>query len=199
MTSAGRRPWSACVSTRAVEDVPSASEVPKDERRAVLNKRERGEINAPVTIERNQAMTEERRRILNMMSEGKLSAVEAEALLDALASNSSSQIVPARTQLQPPATQSPKYLRVLVESEAEGKPSKVNVRVPFELIRAGMRLAALIPVVAYEPVNRALKDAGVDLDISKIKAEDLEGLAAHLQELQVDVDDGAEKVRVFCE
>ena len=88
---------------------------------------------------------------------------------------------------------------MLVESVEEGKPSKVNVRVPFELIRAGMRLAALIPVVAYEPVNRALKDSGVDLDISKIKPEDLEGLVAHLQELQVDVDDGAEKVRVFCE
>ena len=144
-------------------------------------------------------MTEDRRRILNMMAEGKLSTAEAEALLDALASNPSSQLLPARTQPQPSTTQAPKYLRVLVESVQEGKPSKVNVRVPFELIRAGMRLAALIPVVAYEPVNRALKDSGVDLDISKIKPEDLEGLVAHLQELQVDVDDGAEKVRVFCE
>lgn len=146
-----------------------------------------------------QTMTEERRRILNMMAEGKLSPPEAEALLDALASNSSSQLVPARTPPQPLATKSPKYLRVLVEGVEEDKPNKVNVRVPFELIRAGMRLAALIPVVAYEPVNRALKDAGVDLDISKIKPEDLEDLVAHLQELQVDVDDGAEKVRVYCE
>ncbi|HET8936888.1 MAG TPA: hypothetical protein VFN67_25770 [Polyangiales bacterium] len=146
-----------------------------------------------------KTMTEDRRRILNMMAEGKLGADEAEALLDALASRGSSQIVTARTQPQPSTTRSPKYLRVLVESLEEGRPSKVNVRVPFELIRAGMRLAALIPVVAYEPVNRALKDSGVDLDISKIKPEDLEGLVAHLQELQVDVDDGAEKVRVFCE
>jgi hypothetical protein len=144
-------------------------------------------------------MTEDRRRILNMMAEGKLSAAEAEALLDALASNNSAQLLPSTTQPQPAVTKAPKYLRVLVESVQEGKPSKVNVRVPFELIRAGMRLAALIPVVAYEPVNRALKDSGVDLDISKIRAEDLEGLVAHLQELQVDVDDGAEKVRVFCE
>lgn len=35
--------------------------------------------------------------------------------------------------------------------------------------------------------------------MSKLKAEDLEGLVAHLQELQVDVDNGTEKVRVFCE
>jgi hypothetical protein len=144
-------------------------------------------------------MTEERRRILNMMAEGKLNAAEVEALLDALASNtSSSQLAAARSQAQPTAN-APKYLRVLVESSEEGKPTKVNVRVPFELIRAGMRLAALIPVVAYEPVNRALKENGVDLDISKLKPEDFEGLVAHLQELQVDVDDGSEKVRVFCE
>lgn len=143
-------------------------------------------------------MTEERRRILNMMAEGKINAAEAESLLDALSGNSNAQLLAARTQPQT-SSSGPKYLRVLVEGQVEGKPNKVNVRVPFELIRAGMRLAALIPVVAYEPVNRALKENGVDIDISKLRAEDLEGLVAHLQELQVDVDDGTDKVRVFCE
>jgi hypothetical protein len=142
-------------------------------------------------------MSEERRRILTMMAEGKLSAAEAEALLDALSSHSSSQI--ARVRPAPTSGAGPKYLRVLVEGNFEGKPNKVNVRIPIELIRAGMRLAALIPVVAYEPVNRALKENGVDVDISKLRPEDLEGLVAHLQELQVDVDDGTDKVRVFCE
>jgi Asp-tRNA(Asn)/Glu-tRNA(Gln) amidotransferase B subunit len=141
-------------------------------------------------------MTEERRRILNMMAEGKINAAEAEALFDALAENSASQLVPAPTQSQ---VVTPKYLRVLVEGDEDGRPNKVNVRVPIELIRAGMRLAALIPVVAYEPVNRALKENGVDVDLSKLKPEDIEGLVAHLQELQVDVDDGTERVRVFCE
>jgi hypothetical protein len=133
-----------------------------------------------------------------MMAEGKLSAPEAEALLDALSSSSSSlQLASARTAQTNDAQ--PKYLRVLVEGNVEGKPNKVNVRVPIELIRAGMRLAALIPAVAYEPVNRALKENGVDVDISKLRAEDLEGLVAHLKELQIDVDDGTDKVRVFCE
>jgi hypothetical protein len=140
-----------------------------------------------------------------MLAEGKLNAAEAESLLDAIAAAPPAPQLSATagttTQSSPlgSATTQPKYLRVLVEGHEEGKPSKVNVRVPFELIRAGMRLAALIPVVAYEPVNRALKENGVDVDISKLKPEDLEGLVAHLQELQVDVDDGAEKVRVFCE
>lgn len=143
-------------------------------------------------------MTEERRRILNMLAEGKLNAAEAEALLDALSTPSNPQQLSAENQ-SARTTAPPKYLRVLVEGNHDGTPNKVNVRVPFELIRAGMRLAALIPVVAYDPVNRALKENGVDLDISKIKPENLEDLVAHLQELQVDVDDGTEKVRVFCE
>lgn len=140
-------------------------------------------------------MTEERRKVLNMLAEGKISATEADALLDALSA-------PARAELAAPARApeaGPKYLRVLVEGVEAGKPNKVNVRVPFELIRAGMRLAALIPQVAYDPVNRALKNNGIDMDISKIKPENLEDLVAHLEELTVDVDDGTEKVRVFCE
>lgn len=144
-------------------------------------------------------MTEDRRRILNMMAEGKINAAEAEALLDALSSNTSVPQLPA-AHAQPQATNTnPKYLRVLVEGQVDGKPNKVNVRIPIELIRAGMRLAALLPVVAYEPVNRALKENGVDIDISKLRPEDFEGLVTHLNELQVDVDDGTEKVRVFCE
>ena len=143
-------------------------------------------------------MTEERRRILNMMAQGKISAAEAEALLDAVGSTPSSQLVPVRTQPQASGAL-PKYLRVLVEGHVEGKPNKVNVRIPIELIRAGMRLAALVPQVAYEPVNRALKENGVNLDISKLRPEDFEDLVAHLQELHVDVDDGTDKVRVFCE
>lgn len=143
-------------------------------------------------------MTEERRRILNMMAEGKINATEAEALLDALGNTRGSPLLAASTQPQTTGT-GPKYLRVLVEGQVEGKPNKVNVRVPLELIRAGMRLAVLLPQVAYEPVNRALKENGVDVDISKLRPEDFEGLVAHLQELQVDVDDGNDKVRVFCE
>lgn len=142
-------------------------------------------------------MIDDQRRILNLLAEGKLNPAEAEALLDAFAQDQRG--APGRTAHGASPTAPPKYLRVLVEGDANGKPNKVNARVPLELIRAGMRLAALLPVVAYEPVHRALKENGVDVDISKIKPEDLEGLVAHLQELQVDVADGTERVRVFCE
>jgi hypothetical protein len=89
---------------------------------------------------------------------------------------------------------------VLVES-SEGDPGgKVNVRVPLNLVRAGVRLAALLPTVASDHINEALKQSGVDIDITKVKPENLEELVDHLRDLSVDVDGNrGEKVRVFCE
>jgi hypothetical protein len=143
-------------------------------------------------------LTEERRRILNLLAEGKLDAAEAEKLLDAL----SNKPVPAHeNERTGTPLQDPKFLRVLVEGYQDDKGSgKVNVRVPFTLIRAGIRLAALLPVAVHEPINRALRENGVEIDISKIKPENLEDLVTHLRELAVDVEGvHGEKVRVFCE
>jgi hypothetical protein len=144
-------------------------------------------------------LPEERRRILNLLSEGKIDAAEAEKLLDALSNKPAPARAEERTELAPA---DPKFLRVLVEGYQDDASSagKVNVRVPFTLIRAGIRLAALLPVAVHEPINRALREQGVDIDISKIKPENLEELVTHLRELAVDVEGAhGEKVRVFCE
>lgn len=140
-------------------------------------------------------MKEERQRILSLLSEGKISPEEADALLEALAQGEPAK----RDVLEIRPAQNPKYLRVMVDGQEEDRPNKVNVRIPLDLIRAGMRLAALLPAVAYEPVNRALKEHGLDLDVSRIKPENLEDLVAHLRELSVDVVNGNETTRVFCE
>jgi hypothetical protein len=143
-------------------------------------------------------LTEDRRRILHMLADGKLNAAEAERLLDALVP--ASEAPGSSLAVREP---DPKFLRVLVEGHDEQggeHMGKVNVRVPFTLIRAGMRLAALLPIAAHEPINRALRENGVDIDISKIKPENLEDLVTHLRELAVDVEGShGEKVRVFCE
>lgn len=138
-------------------------------------------------------MTEERRRILNLVADRKITTDEADQLLEAL---NPAPAAPSPT----PAPANPKFIRVLVEGY-EGEPGgKVNVRVPLNLIRAGMRLAALLPAVANDQINRALKENGVDIDISKVKPENLEELVDHLRELTVDVDGtNGEKVRVYCE
>jgi hypothetical protein len=93
----------------------------------------------------------------------------------------------------------PKYIRVVVDDNGKGTGTKANIRVPMQLLRSGVKLAALIPVQARDHVNSALHEHGVAFDLSQIKPENLEELIDQLDELTVDVDDKDVKVRVFCE
>jgi len=145
-------------------------------------------------------MNENRKRILEMLAAGQINADEAERLIAALEKESASTASAGSSESSPKAW--PKYLRVLVESEEGhlGKgPSKVNVRVPFQLLRAGVKLHGIIPPHAREKVNEALRQQGVDVDVNNLKPENLEELVYQLKDLTVDIDDKDAKVRVFCE
>jgi len=151
-------------------------------------------------------MNEHRRQILQMLAEGKISADEAERLIAALETPSSYSTSPDSASISTRKPR-PRYLRVLVDAE-EGSsgydgPTRVNVRVPMQLLRAGVRLAGLIPAQALHRANQAMHEKGVPIDLSQIKPENLEELVEQLSDLTVDVDQkdaGAKvKVRVFCE
>jgi hypothetical protein len=92
-----------------------------------------------------------------------------------------------------------KYLRVVVDAVENGEPGRVNVRVPLQLLRAGVQLAALIPAQALGKANAELNKSGVPFDLTQLKPEQLEALVEHLDELTVEVDQPDAKVRVFCE
>lgn len=145
-------------------------------------------------------MNENRMQVLEMLAAGQITAQEAERLLAALENRSSAGATDAGAEAAPKAR--PKYLRVLVEAEEFGDshgPTKVNVRVPMQLLRAGVKLANLIPVQAREHVNVALQEKGVQFDLSQIKPENLEEIIDQIGDLTVDVDDKNAKVKVFCE
>jgi hypothetical protein len=128
-----------------------------------------------------------------MLAEGKITTEEADRLISALREQ------PAATGAPAPK---PRYLRVIVDSNdsSEG-PVKINIRVPLMLLRAGVRLASVIPPVAQEKVNRALREQGVDIDITTIKPENLEELIDELRDLTVDIEQKRDdvKVKVFTE
>lgn len=135
-------------------------------------------------------MKEERRQILEMLAEGKITAEDAERLLDKLGAGEKKD-PPAPGGRANNTSSRLKYLRVLVDS-TDG--DKVNIRVPLALIRTGIKLAAVLP----DEVNEKLGKKGVDLT----KLSELEGdeLYESLRELQVDVDsEDGETVRIFCE
>ena len=156
-------------------------------------------------------MNENRRQILEMLSAGKITADEAERLIAAIESGPSTSVgehsgaIPGTNGTAQVKTRA-KYLRVLVEAPQEMTglkgPTSVNVRVPMQLLRAGVRLASLIPAQAHNQFDEALSRHGVPLTLSQIKPENLEELIEHLEDLTIDVDttdDGTTKVRVFCE
>lgn len=136
-------------------------------------------------------MNDNRRQILDMLAQGKLTAEEAERLIAALERSSATQMSEADKV---------KYLRVLVDTidPADG-PTKVNVRVPMQLLRAGVRLTGVIPTRAREEVNNALRKEGIEFDINNVTPQNLEELIEQLRELTVDVTNEHTKVRVFCE
>jgi antitoxin component of RelBE/YafQ-DinJ toxin-antitoxin module len=71
------------------------------------------------------------------------------------------------------------------------------------LLRAGVRLAGLIPAQALDRANQAIHEKGIPFDLTQIKPQNLEELVEQLNDLTVDVDqkDGGTKVkvRVYCE
>jgi len=130
-------------------------------------------------------MNEDRRAILELLASGKITADEADRLLTAL----------DRPVVEETPKPKAKYLRVVVDSDARRESApRVNIRVPVQLLRSGVKLASLIPEQAQERVNTELHRRGIDL--SQIKPENLEEIVEQLGDVSVDVGDN---VRIFCE
>ncbi|HVZ82650.1 MAG TPA: hypothetical protein VG893_03165 [Terracidiphilus sp.] len=151
-------------------------------------------------------MNEHRRQILEMLAAGKVTAEEADRLLAALEPDATATLRSHAPNGREAALKSrAKYLRVLVEADPSMTGLKgqttVNVRVPMQLLRAGVRLAALIPKQAHDQFDQALSQHGVPITLSQIKPENLEELIDQLEDLTVDVDgqEGSTRVKVFCE
>lgn len=138
-------------------------------------------------------MSDDRRRILKLLAEGRIDADEADRLICALQAPA-----PRPGATAPRAT--PKFLRVEMDADRGSRnPARVNVRVPMALLRAGVRLSYLIPPQARAEINAAFAQKGIALDLDRLKPENLEALIAQLGELQVDMQGDRAKVRVYCE
>src|SRR5256885_15008827 len=106
-------------------------------------------------------MSEETRRVLEMLSSGKVTVQEAEQLLQAVTA-------PAQTGEKV----EPRDFRILVNKPArEGKKAEaVNIRVPTTGVRGGLRLGSLFPgMLAKKKIQLA---NGSELDLSKVTYTD---------------------------
>jgi len=140
-------------------------------------------------------MGEERTRILSLVAEGKITAEEGSRLLDALEAHGT-QTAAAEPPTRTGSTGAPKFMYVKVVS-AEG--DNVNVKIPLSLVRAGLKLTALIPPQAMEQINKQMADHGMAIDLANLKHEDIEELIESLREMEINVDSkNGDNVRVYC-
>ena len=125
-------------------------------------------------------MSEERARILQMVSENKIDAQEAARLLSALSNTSPG----AESRVETVQAGQAKWFRVRVTDMATGR-TKVNVNLPLSLVKVGLRVGA-----RFSPEVE-------DLDWDELMVAIQEGAAGKLVEVE-DMEDG-EKVEVYVE
>jgi hypothetical protein len=146
-------------------------------------------------------MSEDRKRILGMLAEGKITADEAEMLLDSIdspAEGASAATAPSTSAdwpTGPSATGTPKFLYVKVT----GGKDTVDVKVPLAVLRTGLKLTSLIPPQAMDQINDSMSEHGMSLDFNNLKPDDIEELITSLREMEINVQSAdGENVRVFC-
>jgi hypothetical protein len=138
-------------------------------------------------------MSEERRKVLEMLAAGKITADEAEKLLDKLAGNASNAAPSSETRAaaSAPGATKPKYLRIVVDQPGR---DQVSVRVPLSLVRSGRGLLAIMP----KHVNERLAEYGINA--GSFTTMNMDDLSQAMRELHIDVDKGdGKKVKIFCE
>jgi len=146
-------------------------------------------------------MSENQKKILEMLANKRIGVDEAYRLLNALKTETG---VPA-SGATPGATgkAKAKYLRVSIQPgsghEHDDDVGRVNVRVPLSLIRSGMKFTSLLPPEARDKVNGALHEKGIDFDMRNLKSEDLDEILEALNDLHIDVVSNKDVVKVFVE
>jgi hypothetical protein len=147
-------------------------------------------------------MSENRKKILEMLARNKITAEEAERLLELAGNEEATETGNTRASIS--VKENPKYLRVTVLPDADHAErtdvDRVNVKVPMSLIRAGIKLTSLIPSEAKDKVDEALQDKGIDFDVRNLKPEEFEQMIEAISDLEVDVSTAkGEKIKVFVE
>ena len=126
-------------------------------------------------------MKNERKRILEMLARGEITADEADKLLAAAGPGAA------------PMRRRPRYLYIIIEKSNETK-DRVNLRIPIRLLAHGLKLTRLIPPAVREKINAALFQVGMNFSITE---ENIADFIDALTDISVEID-GGEKVRIYC-
>jgi hypothetical protein len=148
-------------------------------------------------------MTSERKQILEMLAAGKVTAEEAERLIQLTQGAADAAPDSATAVAVASKVRNPKFIRIMVEPSGNATGNQpqhhVNIRVPLKIVRSGVNLASLIPNEAGHMVQDSLLNKGFKSDLSKLDANALDELIEVLQELSIDATVDNHLVKVFVE
>ena len=135
-------------------------------------------------------MSEETKKVLEMVAEGKISASDAEKLLEKLAGSAQTAGPQKEAATVEPDAKKPRYLRIVVDKPGQ---DPVNIRMPLSFTRSGRSLLAVLP----SRVSEKLSELGIDF--SALGSKNCEDWAQALENADINVERGDKKVRIFCE
>ena len=148
-------------------------------------------------------MSDETKRILEMLAQGKVTVDEAERLLKAMDEVAATDTAPETPDLAATVRRKPRYLCVKVDSGGAGGETgsgdKIDIRIPLGLVKAGIKLSSLMPEKARARVNAKLGDQGIDFNLDDLKGRDVEEVLSHLCDANIDIKGDKETVRIYCE
>ena len=137
---------------------------------------------------------EEKMRILNMVSEGKISPEEAEKLMNAL----EAEKAPVSASSGIYENLENKFLYIQVDPKNGKSSDRVSVKVPFALVKAGLNISGLIPEEAHEKINESMGEKGFNFNFKDLNKENISDILKALEQFTVDIDTEDASVQVFC-
>jgi len=135
-------------------------------------------------------MSEETKKVLEMVAEGKISASDAERLLEKLTGSAQTTGPRKEAESAEPSAKKPRFLHIVVDKPGQ---DQVNIRMPLSFTRSGRSLLAVLP----SRVSEKLTELGIDL--SALGSKNCEDWAQALENADINVEKGDKKVRIFCE
>ena len=151
--------------------------------------------------------TDDTRRILDMLSQGKITVDEADRLIKAMSADPPAETATADTATD--GRRRPRWFRINIHKPAKDqthRPKDVNIRVPITVVKGGMRLGAIIATFAGEKAAQRMKERGLDLDLSTINGDlsrmngaDFDTFLKSLDDMNIEIDDGKSQVRITTE
>ena len=143
-------------------------------------------------------MSDESRRVLDLLAQGKITVDEAHQLLKALGEHA--QRPRADAQTESGAAPKPRFMRIHVHKPGRDgrEPKDVNIRVPLAVVRGGMRLGTMIP--GWQQWMQArVRERGKEVELGTLDPEAIESLLREAGEMNIDVSGTGEQVRITLE